>query len=84
MELLRKAQRAEELLRDPLLCESIWAIDNDLIDQMREAKLDNPELHTRLITALQISAAMRKHLLHLLQAGHAAQQRLELRGRRID
>lgn len=81
---MRLAQRAEELLRDPLLAESVFAIDSDLIQQMREAKLDNPELHTRLITALQITAAMRKHLWHLLQNGHAAQQRLEMRGKRID
>jgi len=81
---VRQAQRAEELLRDPLLAESVLAIDNDLIQQMREAKLDNQDLHTRLITALQISAAMRKRLWQLLQEGQAAQQRLEMRGRRID
>ena len=84
VEQIRQAQRAEELLRDPLLADSLLAIDSDLIQQMREAKLDNPEVHTRLITALQISAAMRKHLWRLLQEGHAAQQRIEMRGRRID
>jgi hypothetical protein len=78
------AQHAAELLQDPLLAESLFAIDQDLLAQIGEVKLDKPEMHTRLITALQISAAMRRHLWHLLQNGQAAQQRLELRGTRID
>lgn len=81
---IRRAQHAEQLLRDPMLAECMQAIETDLIEQMRDASLDKQDMHTRLITALQCTRAIERRLWQLLQLGHAAQQRIEMKGRRID
>lgn len=81
---MRRAHHAQQLLNDPLLSESVWAIDSDLLEQMRQVKLDDHVAHSRLITALQVTQAIRRHLYRVLHEGFEAQQRIDLRGRRID
>lgn len=83
-EAIRRARHAEQLLRDPMLAECMQAIEIDLIEQMRDASLDKQDMHTRLITALQCTRAIERRLMQLLQHGHAAMQRIEMKGRRID
>lgn len=81
---MRRAQAAQELLRNDLLNEAIISIENDLLAQMRAVKLDDVNAHTRLILALQTSQAVSRHLWHRIQDGHAAMGEINLRGRRID
>ena len=82
--MVKRGQRAQELLRDDLLAESFQAVETDIIEQIRIVKLDDRESHVRLVTALQISTAMRRKLWHMVQDGAAAVEHLDLRGRRID
>lgn len=59
-------------------------MESDLIQQMRQVKLDDKEGHTRLVMALQISNAVKRHLWLMIQDGAAAVQEIQLRGKRID
>lgn len=81
---MKRAQAAQELIHNPLLRESISAIESTLLKQMHQVKLDDVNGHTRLILALQVSQAVNRHLLGLIQDGEVARQEIQLRGRRID
>jgi hypothetical protein len=59
-------------------------MEADLIDQIRLVKLDDREGHSRLVTAMQVLTAVSRQLAYLIQRGEAAQERLNLRGKRID
>lgn len=59
-------------------------MEADLLNQLRNVKLDDKDGHTRLVMALQISNAVRKHLVLLIQDGDLAAHELSLRGKRID
>jgi hypothetical protein len=64
--------------------EAVGALEADLVAQMKSARLDDHDGHTRLIMALQISSAVPRHLWHVVQNGVQAQEQLQLRGSRID
>ena len=81
---MRRAQHAQQLLSDPMLSDALWAIDSEIIDEIRKVKLDDSTGHSRLIIALQVSDGIRRHLYKVLHEGFEAQQRIEMRGRRLD
>lgn len=81
---MRRGQAAHELMLNPLLRESIHAVEMTLLKQMHQVKLDDVAGHTRLIIALQVSQAVNRHLWSVMQDGEVAHQELRLRGRRID
>lgn len=78
----RRAVTAQQLLENPLLQEAFSAVEADLLQQMRAARLDDKDGHTRLVMALQMSNAINRHLWLVIQDGQAAQ--LNVRGSRID
>lgn len=67
-----------------MLAEAIWAVDTDVIEQLREVRLDLTEQHSRLVTALQVTRAVHRYLHKVILDGYNAQQMLDLKGRRID
>lgn len=67
-----------------MLQEAFLAVDTDLMQQLRSVRLDDRDGHTRLVMALQISEAVRKHLWLLMQDGAAARETIQLRGKRLD
>ncbi len=60
------------------------ALEADLLSQMKAVRLDDGPAHTRLVLALQMATAVTRHLWHLIQLGAAAQERIQLRGSRLD
>jgi hypothetical protein len=67
-----------------LLREAFEALETDLLRQLKTVRLDDDEMHSRLVTALQIAGAVEKHLVHVIQDGAAAVEQISLGGRRID
>ncbi len=60
------------------------ALEADLVAQMKAVRLDDEKSHTRLVLALQISSAVTRHLWNAVQDGVEAQERIQLRGKRLD
>lgn len=60
------------------------ALEADIVQQLYAVKLNSPDDHSRLVTALQVSRAVGRHLWHLIQDGAAVEADLNLRGKRID
>jgi hypothetical protein len=81
---VRKAHAAQELLNNPLLNESLFSVESDLLAQMRAVKLDDVNAHTRLIMALQINSTVQRTLWSRIQDGHRAGDEINLRGKRLD
>lgn len=75
---------AEQLLANPLIREAFYALEVDLLTQMRAVPLSDRDGHQRLVLALQMQTAFARHFWKLIQDGHAAGQQIQLRGRRID
>ncbi len=82
--MLRRADRATELLSNPLLNESIAALEADLIGQLRMTSLSDVQSHTRLAMAFQVTTAVTRHLHHIIHDGEVAAGSIQLRGMRID
>lgn len=51
---------------------------------MSRASLNDVDVHSRLIMALQTANAVEKHLRHLVMDGVQAQEAIDVRGARID
>jgi hypothetical protein len=62
----------------------VGALEADLVSQMKSVRLDDPEAHTRLVLALQMSSAVTRHLWRTVQDGATAREQIQLRGSRID
>ena len=75
---------AEQLLSNPLILEAFSSAEADLLSQLYAVKLSDKEAHTRLILALQTSRCIHRYLWGVIQDGNAAQQEINIRGRRID
>ena len=83
-EILRKGQAASELMANPLLAESLGALEADLLAQIRTVSLADVAGHTRLVLAVQVTGAVTRHLKHLIHDGQVAAESISLRGKRID
>lgn len=75
---------AQQLLENELLRESFYALQSDILNQMRQVSLADKEGHTRLVLAMQTATAVERQLWMLIQDGHAAVGELNMRGSRID
>lgn len=60
------------------------ALETDLLQQMRAVSLADKEAHTRLVMALQVGDAVNRHLWRVIQDGHRAEDRVKVRGSRLD
>lgn len=83
-EWIRHGQAAAELLANPLFHEAMTAVRNDLNAQLMTVRLDDVNVHTRLIMAMQVTRAVERHLVSIVETGQAAAGELNLRGMRID
>lgn len=75
---------AQQLLANPLLREALNAIRQDLNAQLMSVNLTDVPAHTRLVTAMQVTRAVERHLLYLIDQGAAAVEQIKLGGTRID
>jgi hypothetical protein len=71
-------------LANPLLRESLQAVRDDLNAQLLRVNLSDSGAHTRLVTAMQVTRAVERHLLDIIDSGAAAVEAINLHGRRID
>lgn len=83
-EWMRHGQAAAELLSNPLFHESLTAVRNDLNAQLMAVSLHDVEAHTRLVIAMQVTRAVERHLISIVETGRAAVAELDLSGSRID
>lgn len=81
---MRKGMAAQELLRNPLLRDALQAVREDLNAQLMTCNLADTVAHTRLVTAMQVTRAVEKHLLSIIESGAGAVEQINLRGKRID
>jgi ABC-type thiamine transport system ATPase subunit len=80
----RRAVSARQLLDNPLLQEAFSAIQEDLINQLRQVKLSDVDGQQRLVMALQMFNSVQKHFWLVIQDGYDAAQQIQLRGKRLD
>jgi hypothetical protein len=52
--------------------------------QLLRVNLSDSGAHTRLVTAMQVTRAVERHLLDIIDSGAAAVEAINLHGRRID
>lgn len=83
-EWMRHGQAAAELLNNALFQESLTAVRNDLNAQLMAVSLHDVEAHTRLVIAMQVTRAVERHLISIVETGRAAVAELDLSGSRID
>jgi hypothetical protein len=62
----------------------LQAVREDLNAQLMTVNLADTVAHTRLVTAMQVTRAVEKHLLDIIDSGAAAVEEISLRGKRID
>jgi hypothetical protein len=75
---------AQQLLSNDLFIESLQAVENDILSQLRAVRLDDERAHSRLVMALQVTHAVQHQIWLAVQDGYSAINDLNLRGRRID
>lgn len=83
-EWVKHGQAAQELLNNPLFQDSLAAIRSDLNAQLMAVSLHDTEAHTRLVIAMQVTRAVERHLVSIIETGQAAAMEINLRGVRID
>lgn len=81
---MRRGQAARELLNNPLLREALDAVRADLNSQIATVSLTDIPAHTRLVTAVQVTRAVERHLVGLIELGEAMAEQISLQGKRID
>ena len=79
-----RATAAQQLLDNDVLQGAFYALQSDILRQLDQVKLDDRDVHMRLVMALQMSKAIEKQLWLLVQDGYEAAQQIQLRGKRID
>lgn len=79
-----KGQAAEQLLSNDLFIESLASVENDVLEQLRHAHINDKEGHTNLVIALQVTRAVQHQIWLAVQDGINATEELNMRGRRID
>lgn len=83
-EWIRHGQAAQELLNNALFQESLTAVRADLNAQLMAVSLHDVQAHTRLVIAMQVTRAVERHLVSIVETGIAAAGEIDLRGSRID
>ena len=80
----RRAVSAQQLLENPLLQEAFSAVQDDLINQLRQVKLSDTDGQQRLVMALQMFNSVHRHFWLVVNDGHEANLQIQLRGKRLD
>lgn len=75
----RRAEAANQLKANPLFKEAFLAAEDSILRQMRDVKMRDTEMHTRLIQALQVQDAVVRYLNAVINDGVAANKELEVR-----
>lgn len=66
---LRRADRAQELMSDPLMVEAFETIEGGLVSAMRRVALGDEKAHRELIYMLQVVGSVKQHLEQIIATG---------------
>jgi len=69
-------EKARQLLENSIFKQAWENAEQSIIDQMREVKTRDDEMHTRLILALQVLDRVKNHIRAIAQTGEMAKIQL--------
>jgi len=72
LEEIKRAERAEEVLNNPLFIEAVDKVRSGIINSMAESPLGDDRTHNRLVIAMQILNQIEKQLTDVVQTGKMA------------
>jgi hypothetical protein len=72
LEEIKRAERAEEVLNNPLFIEAVDKVRSGIINSMAESPLGDDRTHNRLVIAMQILNQIKKQLTDVVQTGKMA------------
>ena len=72
LEEIKRAERAEEVLNNPLFIEAVYKVRSGIINSMAESPLGDDRTHNRLVIAMQILNQIKKQLTDVVQTGKMA------------
>jgi len=72
LEEVKRADRAEEVLNNPLFIEAVAKVRDGIIASMASSPLGDESTHNRLVIALQLLSQIEKQLKDVVQTGKMA------------
>ena len=72
LEEIKRADRAEEVLNNPLFIEAVSKVRDGIIASMAASPLGDEQTHNRLVIAMQILNQIEKQLTDVVQTGKMA------------
>jgi hypothetical protein len=72
LEEVKRADRAEEVLNNPLFIEAVAKVRDGIIASMASSSLGDEQTHNRLVIAMQILNQIEKQLTDVVQTGKMA------------
>ena len=72
LEEVKRADRAEEVLNNPLFIEAVTKVRDGIIASMASSPLGDESTHNRLVIALQLLNQIEKQLKDVVQTGKMA------------
>jgi hypothetical protein len=76
LEEVKRADRAEEVLNNPLFIEAVDKVRTGIIHSMAESPLGDAQTHNRLVIALQLLSQIEKQLQSVVQTGQMAKMQV--------
>lgn len=73
LEEVKRGERAEEVLNNPIYIEAIEKVRDGIIQSMAESPLGDDKTHNRLVIALQLLSQIEKQIKTVAQTGKLAQ-----------
>jgi hypothetical protein len=72
LEEIKRAERAEEVLNNPVFIEAIAKVKDGIIATMAESPLGDDRTHNRLVIAMQLLNQIEKRLTDVMMTGKMA------------
>jgi hypothetical protein len=76
LEEVKRGERAEEILNNPIYIEAIEKVREGIIQSMAESPLGDDKTHNRLVIAMQLLNQIEKQLKGVMQTGKMAQMQV--------
>jgi hypothetical protein len=76
LEEVKRGERAEEILNNPIYIEAIDKVRDGIIQSMAESPLGDDKTHNRLVIAMQILNQIEKQLKGVMQTGKMAKMQV--------
>lgn len=76
LEEVKRGERAEEVLNNPLFVEAVTKVREGIIKSMAESPLGDDRTHNRLVIAMQLLNQIEKQLTGVMQTGKMAQMQV--------